>query len=203
MKMPGGFAATYGVELLCERPPAIRKPDLLRALKAHCAGAEPLDQLEDSSLLAFIHPDHPVQLKDGPLPAQTFICESEEPFEVSEDLSAALEQSWSFEGARSAVERCRSTVLVTDLMSSPLEYRERLTLFQDALAGVLEIVSCRAIHWMPSQQVIDPDRFLEAYGQGGFEPILRRVSQRTFLQYQQLAGRHDHGHPRAGGARTS
>src|SRR5260370_801039 len=97
---PGGFAFTYGVELLCERPPTIRKPELLRALKTHCPGVAPMDGQEDSALLAFIHTDHLVPMEDGALPAQTFIAASEEPFEVSEALSAALEQSWSPEAKK-------------------------------------------------------------------------------------------------------
>lgn len=163
---PGGFALTYGVELLCERPPSIRKPELLRALKRHCPGVAPLDGQEDSDLLAFIHTDHLVPMEDGALPAQTFIAASEEPFEISEALSAALEQSWSPE-VKKLVPRCRSSVLVTDLMSSTLEYRKRLALFQNALAAVLEVIPTLAIHWQPTQHVVAAQRFLEAYKQGG------------------------------------
>jgi hypothetical protein len=160
-------ASPYGVELLCERPPEVRKRDLLRAIKARCPGAAPLDGKEDSSLLSFIHPDHPVRFREGELPAQTFVSPTDKPFEVTEALEAAAEQSWGFPGAREALARCRGVLMVTDLMSSTLEYRERLALFQNVLAGVLEVVPALAVHWQPSQKLVEPGRFLDAHREGG------------------------------------
>src|SRR4051812_19286553 len=121
-----GFAQTYGVELLCGAPPEISKPGLLRAIRKYCPAVAPLDGDEQSDLLAFIHPDHPVTFVEGSLPAQSFIGTTNEPFEITEAMSAAIGQSWNFPTARETVERCSAAVLVTDLMSSPLEYRERL-----------------------------------------------------------------------------
>ena len=43
----GGFARTYGVELLCENHPALSPKELLRAIRTHCPSAEPLDKGEE------------------------------------------------------------------------------------------------------------------------------------------------------------
>ena len=126
----------------------------------------PLDGDEQSDLLAFIHPDHPVTFVEGSLPAQSFIGTTKEPFEITEAMSAAIGQSWNFPTARETVERCSAAVLVTDLMSSPLEYRERLKLFQDVLAGVLEQIPALAIHWQPTGQIVDPQQYREAHAKG-------------------------------------
>jgi hypothetical protein len=164
---PGGFAQTYGVELLFEALPSLSLTELLEAVRRHCPAAEPLDRSGEGTVLAFVHPDHPVGLKDATIPAQTCVFPTDRPFQLTKALEGDLQQSWSFPEASEVVGRCRHTVLVTDLMSSPLDYRERLGLFQDALAGVLEAVPVLAIHWRPTGQFIDPRRYLEAYREGG------------------------------------
>ena len=164
-----GFAQTYGVELLCKKPPEIRKKALLQAIRKYCPAVAPLDGEEQSDLLAFIHPDHPVVFEEGMLPAQSFIGTTDEPFEVTESLSAAIGQSWNFPEVREAVAQCSASVLVTDLMSSPLEYAERLKLFQDVLAGVLEVIPALAIHWQPTRQIVDPQQYRDAHMRGKSE----------------------------------
>jgi uncharacterized membrane protein YgcG len=39
----GGFARTYGVELICPRPPEIIKAELYAALRGRCPRVKPLD----------------------------------------------------------------------------------------------------------------------------------------------------------------
>ncbi len=169
---PGGFAQTYGVELLCETPPTPWLQELLGAIQGHCPAAEPLDKSGKGSVLAFVHPDHPVVLKGGTVHAQTCLFPTGKPFQVTDALSGDLGQSWGFPEAREVVGRCRHSVLVTDLMSSPLDYKERIGLFQGVLAGVLEVVPALAVHWRPTGQFIDPRRYLEAYREGGSSRFL-------------------------------
>ena len=164
---PGGFAQTYGVELLFETPPSLSLKPVLDAIRRHCPAAEPLDQSGKGTVLAFLHPDHVVQLKDATIPPQTCVFPTDEPFQLTEALEDDLRQSRAFPEAREVVGRCRHSVLVTDLLSSPLEYKERLALFEDALAGVLEAVPASAVHWRPTGKFVSPARWLQAYGEGG------------------------------------
>lgn len=156
-----GFATTYGVELLCATAPSLEKRALAAALRRYCPGAEPLDGDLDSSLLAFVHSDHLVRLEDGAVPAQTLIAASDEPFE-STRIEGSLQQSWSFPEARAVVAGCTASVIVTDLMSSPLDPRERLDLFQRVLRGALEQIDCEAIHWRPTQVVVSTKAYRQA-----------------------------------------
>jgi hypothetical protein len=165
-KEPVNPASPYAVELLCKQVPAIAKPELLRAIRKHCPEVLPLDGKESSNLLSFIHPDHLVEFGEKEIPAQTFIAPTEKVFKVTGDVAEALKQSWGFEGAEAVVKGCRATVLVTDLMSSNLDYQERLELFQNALAGALEVIKTEAIFWQPSQQIISAKRYLEAHKAG-------------------------------------
>ncbi len=167
----GGFAPTYGVALLTEAKPRLSATELLRAIRTYCPATEPLD--ESGKVLCFLHPDHPLPLEETAPPApaaicpQTFVAAGKEPFTLSDAMSNVFEQSWSFPEAREVVARCRHDVLVTDLISSLLEYKERLALFQDALAGLLDVIPALAIHWISTEQFIRPQQFLDGYREGG------------------------------------
>jgi Domain of unknown function (DUF4261) len=167
VETPGGFVQTYGVELLYETLPKIPRTEIARCVKKCCPGAELASDGEKDQSLLFFHWDHLVKLADANLPAQTVVLLSEEPFKLTEVVTESLQQSWSFPGAADVVGRCRNTILVTDLMTSPLEYKERLELFQDALAGILEALPALAIHWRPTGQFVNPQRFREAREEGG------------------------------------
>jgi hypothetical protein len=167
VEAPGGFAQTYGVQLLYETPPKISRTEIARYVAKRCPSAELADGEENDKSLHFLHRDHLVKLVDGYFPASTVIVQTEEPFKLTEAMTASLQQSWSFPGAAELVGRCRNTIFVTGLMSSGLEYKERLELFQDALAGILEVLPALAIHWQPTGQFVNPRRFLDAYQEGG------------------------------------
>ena len=63
----GGFAPTYGVELLYEELPPLPKAKLCAALKQRSPESHPLDGNAESGLLAFVHTAH---LAHGSVPAQ-------------------------------------------------------------------------------------------------------------------------------------
>jgi len=177
---PDGFASTYGVELLCVQRPTIAKRQLLAAMQRHCPTIAPLDGKPDSDILAFVQPNTLVEFKEGSLPAQLFMAVADKRLKV-ETLEPSLQQSWGFPQAREKVGRCKVTVLVSDLMTSGLEYRSRLSLFQNALAGILAVVPCEAIAWRPSQQIIDPKAFLESLEkQSAPNPLAGAVNVRLF-----------------------
>lgn len=159
------FARTYGVELLCSQVPSITKPTLLAHMQRRCPGAKPLDPNPQSSLLSFVHPEHPIQLKDARVAAQTFMVVGNQPVNA-EQRRAALEQAWDFPAARDAVSRCQATVMVSDLMSSGLEHRERLDLFQRALRAVLDTARCDAIYWRASDRIVDASAWVHAFDAG-------------------------------------
>jgi Domain of unknown function (DUF4261) len=164
---PDGFARTYGVELLYETRPQLPKKALFEALRSRCPDAVPLDGDLRTELLAFVHPGHPVQFGETALPAQCLIAPSEKALDTA-TAETTRQQSWQWPGAKEVLPRCRTSVLVTDLMSSGLEYGERLELFQRVLASVVEVAPCLAIHWRPTQQLVSPDDFRDAMKQKGY-----------------------------------
>ncbi len=168
-KPPEGFAQTYGVELLCEQPPRFERAELLQSVRKYCPNAELMGEAkgEGSLTCSFAHPDHLVRLKDAAVPAHTHVLISNAPYSVTPEVADDLRQSWGFPEAVEVLSTCRHSLLVTDMTSSSLAPKERLGLFQGVLAGVLDVVPARAIHWRPSAHFLAADRFREAYRQGG------------------------------------
>ena len=171
----GGFAGAYGVELLLERVPQIDKAKLLASLnrqeKAQSLG-------ENSDSFAFSYPEYSIQYDDVSIPPQFLVAVAEQPLDV-ERIRPSVEQSWDWPEAKSAVERCRATVLVTDLLSSGLEYQTRLRLFHNSLLAVLEQVDCIGIHWQPSQRIVAPLTYVESK-QNNTDKVFPAINVRLF-----------------------
>lgn len=164
------LAGVYAVELLYEHKPHLRKEELLAALRRRCPGIAPLSEKQGESLFAFVHPEHLVRYKDSRVPAQCLIASSKEPFDPA-TLGPAVEQSWSWAEADDAVAGCTASLLLTDFLARGLPYHDRLRLFACALAGALDAVPCRAIHWKPTQQIVNPQEFLAAMDRTEVQPI--------------------------------
>ena len=100
VEAPGGFAQTYGVELLYDALPRISRTEIARFVKKHCPGSELADNESSAKSLYFLHRDHCVKLADANLPAQTLVLQTDEPLKLTEDMTESLQQSWSFPGTR-------------------------------------------------------------------------------------------------------
>ena len=158
----------YLVELLYRHAPAIQRKPLLAALRAHSPSAAPLQQdegEESDGLLAFVHANHVVRYADGEAPAQVLVKVMRE-VPRGESIQASLRQSWKFDDAADVVAGCGASVIVSDAMASGLPHRARFHLLASAVMAVLEVAPAAAIHWSPSQQVIQPDDFESGFADG-------------------------------------
>ncbi len=175
-----GFVRTYGVQLLFAQPPQINKIDLLNALRRRIGRVEPLDGNALAGLTSFVYPDHTTTYGDGmTLPAQTIFSDLPNGLEADR-VEPALQQCWDWPQARDAVARCRAAMLVMDLMSGRLEYKERLTLVQQAVSAVLDIAPCLGILWMPAQRLVDPAAYIRSKQPEIADPLFPAVNVRLF-----------------------
>lgn len=161
LKLPEGFARIYAAELLCSAVPRLDRESLLGALRRRLPDVQPLANDDRSDLLAFVHPKHLVTYKEGSIPAQVFFNVSDKP-PKAEFFAESVQQSWAFPQAAEIASQCKATVFISDLMSSGLEYRERLSLFQNVLGATLSLVNCDGVHLHASRQVLHPSRITEA-----------------------------------------
>ena len=164
---PGGFVNVYIVELLCREPLAVSKRALFEAVKKRCPCAAPIDGKLDEGLPMFVHEHHLVEFKQGKLPAQTVVLETTKPMDHTQ-YETALQQSWGFPKARQTVAGCTATLLISEVLSSRLEYRQRIALFQNFVAGALEVIPCEAIYWRPTEQIIDPKEYRYHFDNPGY-----------------------------------
>jgi hypothetical protein len=172
-----GFAPTYSVELLFEEPPELCATTLLNSIWEHCPDVERPDA--DEGPLRFFHTGHRVDFPDGAVPVQTFLAPGDG-FDPA-TLAASVKQSWKWRKAKSVAQRCRASVILTDMLASNLDPRLRLGLFQRVLAGVMDTLPCIAMHWIPSQQLVDPAAFQEAMGRGEYSsPLHGALNVRLF-----------------------
>jgi len=79
----------------------------------------------------------------------------------TENFAKAAEQSWNCEDARERISQCDHIVDVFEMVASVLEPRERLRIFHSILQAAVEITKPHAIHFLHSQQILDPELYLE------------------------------------------
>jgi Domain of unknown function (DUF4261) len=175
--MSDKLSTTYMVELLYEAVPHIDGAALLSELQKRCGKVDRLGDKDDFYLYAF--PDHIIEYKDGKIPAQALLAYPDKGKEKL-NLEEALQQSWGWPEAREAVVTCRVPLLLTEMMARGLEYKTRLGLFHNALESVLTIAPCKAIHWVTSQQLVNPSAYLEARKSGDFHPLQFALNVRFY-----------------------
>ncbi|HVS13310.1 MAG TPA: DUF4261 domain-containing protein [Thermoanaerobaculia bacterium] len=96
-------------------------------------------------------------------------------------LAEALQQSWWWRDAEPAVARCTRRRTLSDHLFVTLDHRRRLDLFQQVLALAVEHLSCHALVWRPSQQLVDPVAFLDSMRDDGTEsPLPGALNVRLF-----------------------
>lgn len=156
--LPDCFARTYGVEVFMDKKPCIPTDELLNKIRTQCGDVELLSKEENLILFAF--KDYMVKYSDCQLPAQLAIMITDKRVEI-EKLEMSFYQSWRWRDARQAVGKATYTIFITDMMSSNLNYQTRLALFQKGLYSILEVTPCLAINWHLSQQIINPEQYLE------------------------------------------
>jgi len=197
--MEYGFALTYSVQLLFDELPQMNKRDLLGQLRKYCGRVESVaprkefnlpSPAEEFDLMAFAYPDHRVTYAGGKsTPALTLITTSETQPDP-QVLESALQQTWDWPEARTTVSKCCATMFVTDLMASGLEYKTRLALFHSVVLSVLELTPSLAIHWLPSQRVVDPQAYLNSKRTGTetYKPTFPAVNVRFFKAENRAPG---------------
>lgn len=174
-----GFHRTYGVELLFSASPSIEHKAILDALRNYSGSqvepVAPSDQQKDDVFL-FADPKYMVSYSDGVMPAQLAILSTPKQFQP-ETAQESLEQSWAWPEAGDIVPRASHSVLITDLLSSALYYKDRLQRIRSAVRAALDVLNPIAIHWIASRQFIAPEFFIEAFDE---DPVFPAINIRNF-----------------------
>lgn len=82
-----------------------------------------------------------------------------------EDVLLAVQQTWDWPQAEAAAARAKATLVVSD--TSTRERGPRLARLQALVQLLLHVGDVEAVHWMPSQRLVEPAAFLESVNHGG------------------------------------
>lgn len=69
---------------------------------------------------------------------------------------AAFQQNWHWPEANQIAKSCTYEILLTDLMSRTLPYKERLNIFMDFLVAVIKATQPNAVYSSPAQKILNP-----------------------------------------------
>ncbi|HKF23084.1 MAG TPA: DUF4261 domain-containing protein [Candidatus Angelobacter sp.] len=168
------------VELLYETSPRVLPDVLWDELRTRCGTVDKVDASENSCSFAFAN--FSTKFKGATLHPLIQLLHSSENRDGKDraHLEEALQQSWMWPGAREAVAKCNTSLLLTDLIAGGLAPDTRLKLFHSALDSVLAVAPCQAIWWMTAQHVIDPVVYVDDRTSVDFHPIRFAVNVRLF-----------------------
>lgn len=165
------------VRLLYPERPTPNKTDLVQKIRERC-GRVDLHDL-DEQMMIFTLLDHVVTFPEGTAPTQATVVLEDPPLDIGK-IEPALQQSWDWKEARSTVSKCRAGVVVAVLLARALPHKEHLALVHDVVLSVLESAPCQAMHWLPSQRVVDPDAYLRSKAPDHYDPIFPAINVRFF-----------------------
>jgi Domain of unknown function (DUF4261) len=106
-------------------------------------------------------------LIEDSLQSQFIISELESIENPLEVFLPALIQTWDWPDAEQAISKTKAVIEITDRSAEALARKNRLHLFHKVVLAVLEASKPLAIHWLPSQRIVDPQRYKEDLEQGG------------------------------------
>lgn len=164
------FARVYMVELLFKDMPLELHPSqIYKSLLAQFGRVEILGEDKPAThgnrLLQFAFPEKGTSTDAGTMPFIIAMMlpdrQNKLPLHNEPNYAPSFSQSWQFPDAKEALENCRYSLLVNDMLASGVEYKQRLKVFMRSLYTIVDVLRPVAIHFQHSQQFIKTERFLD------------------------------------------
>ena len=108
-----------------------------------------------------------VKLDYEKLPEKFVISDPESIENPLQIFSPAIIQTWDWPDAEQAVSNAKAVVEISDEAADALARKDRLQIFHNAVQALLNIVQPVAIHWLSSQRIVSPQRYVEDLAEGG------------------------------------
>lgn len=122
----------------------------------------------------------------GPLLSQLWL----QPLKGGPDrrrITEALHQTWDWAEAREVASGCTYALTVNDFMATTLNAVQRNRQFRAFLLALHEVAPCKAIHWVNSQLLMEPGKFVALQEMGDVAALYGTINVRFF----QLEGNDD------------
>jgi hypothetical protein len=158
--IPASPLAPLMVQLLYDTAPTVDCVRLTTKVEQYCGRIDPATRpAADATMAHYFMVDAQMQFKEGRLPSQLCLCRADSPPDAGR-LSQALEQTWDWEEARQAVASTKHVLVANDLLAGGLEAKLRNKQFRGFIRAIQEVAPCRAMHWMNTQHIVNPARFV-------------------------------------------
>lgn len=159
-----GSQTPYAVQLLLKEPAMIEQDALLAELRKNSGNVEQVHP--ESGLLAYAYNDYTTQFQEGVMPVQCIVTPPESLSNALELVQASINQTWDWPEAEQVISGCKAVISVADLFADRLNRKTRLEVFHATLKSILNLLPASAIHWLPSQRVVNPKLYLKDLFEG-------------------------------------
>ena len=171
------FPHMLTARLLFTEAPVFDKQAILTELRK---SFQNVDSPDSEGPLLFFFPDTKVVFTDGEVAAQCTIFFPAIDGAGVEIPAEALQQNWHWEQAAETVAACRYEVLLSDFMTRQLDYKARLELFMQFLAGVTRATRPQAIYSVGAQKLMAPNDLLDSWDAEDRSTLHSLVNVRVF-----------------------
>src|SRR5262245_5353497 len=93
------------------------------------------------------------------LPEGFVISDPESIVNPVEVFLSSLIQTWDWAEAEQAISKTKAVIEISDGAPEALARKDRLQNFHNVVLSVLDVVKPVAIHWLPSQRIVNPLRY--------------------------------------------
>lgn len=124
--------------------------------------------------------DYEVKFAEGSIPAQATIFVPDENNIDFSELHNSFGQSWNWIEAEETVRKCSYEILLTDVMSRNMDYKERIEYFQKFVASIVSAMNPSAVWVRNSEMILEPTDYLEKSSQNNYQNINAFMNVRLF-----------------------
>ncbi len=144
-------------KLLFVNKPVIDAEKIMGELKMY---VDNVTYSEMTSAVMFVFSDFKIEFADATGSAQCVVLVPEDKPGNLEIPEEAFQQNWHWNEAESAANICRYELLVTDIMTRTLEYKQRLNLYMNFLVAVIKATKPDVAYAVHGQKLIDPKKLV-------------------------------------------
>jgi hypothetical protein len=155
------FPEMLVTKLLFEEKPMLDVDRISNELKSYFENFDHNRDLEATKSLIFKFPDIRVELLDAIGPAQCLVCVPSEDHPEPDIPETAFQQNWHWDEANSKAKKCRYKLLVTDLLTRTLDYKQRLNMYMNFLTAVVKATNPDVVYSGCGQKLIKPATLIE------------------------------------------
>ncbi len=139
----------------------------------------PKDEVKETSRHYFFN-DFLVEYKEGSIPAQCVLFKPGTNEHIAKNLEVAYKQLWHWQEAKEKTKNIKFEVVLTDLMSRPLDYKVRLNIFQKFVCSVAMALKPQAIYVPTSEKLVEPSAYIENVQNAGRDKLYGFLNVRLF-----------------------